>query len=274
MASSSDFQVDVTYDIRAIAPDLVSQTQDGFPVTRSQQRKWTDDIRKRLSDWVAKTMLPYLVGRTAEIAPEGRLSAEGDTIILHYPPVATGTGYVASAVRVEFGARSTGEPHEARSIVCDAAQYLTDLEFPSCTARVMKAERTFWEKATAIHVFCLEKRLRGERFARHWYDLVRLDARGFADKAIADQALAEEVAKHKSIYFAVRATDGEPVDYFAAVNGALVLIPEGEALKVLEEDYVHMIKDGLLPNGAEDFKNIMARCAAIARRANSRGYAK
>jgi len=36
---------------------------------------------------------------------------------------------------------------------------------------VLAAERTFWEKATAAHVYCLQGRLRGERYSRHWYDL-------------------------------------------------------------------------------------------------------
>jgi predicted nucleotidyltransferase component of viral defense system len=261
--------VDITYDIRAIAPDLVAKTADGFPETRSQQQKWTDEIRKRLNDWVADTMEPYLAERLAKIVSDGEVTADGDTIILQYPPVAMGTGYVAPTVRVEFGARSTGEPHEPRSIVCDAAEHLAELEFPSCKAHVMRAERTFWEKATAIHVFCLEKRLRGERFARHWYDVMQLDSRGFANRAMSDHALAEEVAKHKSIYFAAKAADGTQIDYSLAVNGSLVLVPEGEALQILEQDYVHMKDDGLLPAGAEEFQTIMARCADIEKRANA-----
>ena len=52
------------------------------------------------------------------------------------------------------------------------------LVFPTARPRVMHAERTFWEKATAIHVFCLQERLRGDRFARHWHDVVRLDEAG------------------------------------------------------------------------------------------------
>jgi Nucleotidyl transferase AbiEii toxin, Type IV TA system len=59
------------------------------------------------------------------------------------------------------------------------------------TPQVMRAERTFWEKATAIHVFCEQGEFRGgERFARDWHDLTRLDAAGFTDAAIADHALA------------------------------------------------------------------------------------
>ena len=46
----------------------------------------------------------------------------------------------------------------------------------------MRAERTFGEKATAIHVFCAQSTFRGgERFARHWHDVARLDTAGCAD---------------------------------------------------------------------------------------------
>ena len=59
----------------------------------------------------------------------------------------------------------------------------------------MRAERTFWEKATAIHVYCGQGVFRGgDRFARHWHDVTRLDAAGFADSAIKDTALAKAVA--------------------------------------------------------------------------------
>ncbi len=45
--------VDITYDIRAIAPDLVAGTGDeALPPTRSQQKRWTQIIRTRLTEWV------------------------------------------------------------------------------------------------------------------------------------------------------------------------------------------------------------------------------
>ncbi|NKF32608.1 nucleotidyl transferase AbiEii/AbiGii toxin family protein, partial [Pseudomonas sp. BGM005] len=81
------------------------------------------------------------------------------------------------------------------SVDCDASGQVDGVEFPKASPRVMHAERTLWEKATAIHVFCLQERLRGDRFARHWHDVVRLDDAGFADKASADRQLANAVAK-------------------------------------------------------------------------------
>jgi hypothetical protein len=97
--------------------------------------------------------------------------------------------------------------------------------------QVMRAERTFWEQATAIHVFCAQGDFRGgDRFARHWHDVTRLDAAGFADAAMADKALAKAVADHKSIFFAEKSPDGEPIDYHAAVSGGLRLVPDDGAL--------------------------------------------
>jgi hypothetical protein len=63
-----------------------------------------------------------------------------------------------------------------REVISDAAEYMPMVSFPTARPRVMRVERTFWEKATAIHVFCLQGRFRSaERFARHWHDVVRLD---------------------------------------------------------------------------------------------------
>jgi hypothetical protein len=47
--------------------------------------------------------------------------AEGDKVFIDYTPLATGTGYVAPAVMLEFGTRSTGEPSEPRVIHCGTA---------------------------------------------------------------------------------------------------------------------------------------------------------
>jgi hypothetical protein len=169
---------------------------------------------------------------------------------------------------LEFGARSTGEPASLRDVVSDASGLIDGLIFPTARPRVMHAERTFWEKATAIHVFCLQDQLRGDRFARHWHDVVRLDEAGLADAGFADRALANAVARHKGMFFAEKAADRRPIDYAAAVNGGLELVPGGDAAKALDEDYGRMVEDGLLLDDAEPFEALMTRCADIAARAN------
>ncbi len=221
--------VDLTYDIRAIAPDLVGDNGEALPKTRSEERRWSSEVRKRLPDWVAETAQPIIADALAAEALVATIRVEDEKLFIDYEATAAGSGYVAPSVMLEFGARSTGEPASPRDIACDASGLVEGVVFPTARPRVMHAERTFWEKATAIHVFCLQERLRGDRFARHWHDVVRLDEAGLAEAAFADRELANAVARHKSMFFVEKAADRSPIDYAVAVNGGLQLVPGGDA---------------------------------------------
>jgi hypothetical protein len=186
--------VDLTYDIRAIAPDLARDRDHAIPLTRSQEQRWTKTIRERLDVWVGETVAPLLTRRLAESGLFGRAKPEGDTVLLTYEALTSGSGYVRPVVLLEFGARSTGEPSEMRTIRCDAATHLPDVPFPEASPSVMRPERTFWEKATAIHVFCRGGRFRGaERFSRHWYDVAKAIARLGSQPDIAEIVTTDTV---------------------------------------------------------------------------------
>ncbi|MDR0787210.1 MAG: nucleotidyl transferase AbiEii/AbiGii toxin family protein [Gemmatimonadota bacterium] len=260
--------VDLTYDIRALVPDLVGDNDESLPKTKSEEQRWSSEVRRRLPAWVEETVQPVIATALAVEGLRAVIRVEDEKLFINYEATSTGSGYVAPSVMLEFGARSTGEPASRRDIACDAAGLIDGLIFPTAHPRVMHAERTFWEKTTAIHVFCRQQRLRGDRFSRHWHDVVRLDEAGFAEAAFADRELANSVARHKSMFFAEKAADRAPIDYTATVNGGLQLVPVGECAKVLEEDYLRMVDDGLLFDGAEPFDALMARCADIASRAN------
>ena len=262
--------VDLTYDIRAIAGDLVGDADVPLPSTKSQEKKWSKEIRARLSDWVGSEIVPRLKQDLEQKGLPATARAEGDKVFIDYVPLVTGTGYVAPTVMLEFGARSTGEPSEPRAIRCDAAAYLQAVEFPTATPQVMRAERTFWEKATAIHVFCAQGTFRGgDRFARHWHDVTRLDAAGFAEAAIADKALAQAVADHKRVFFAEKTMHGDVIDYHAVVAGGLQLVPDDGALAKLAADYQHMVDDGLFLDDVEPFEALLDRCRTIQEKANA-----
>ena len=51
--------IDITYDIRAFAPDLVSGAGDeALPPTRSPEKRWTRAIPARLAEWVRDEACP------------------------------------------------------------------------------------------------------------------------------------------------------------------------------------------------------------------------
>jgi hypothetical protein len=153
--------VDLTYDIRALAPDLVGDNGDALPNTRSEEKRWKSEVRKRLPEWVAGAVQPIIAEALARETLSATIRIEGDKLFIDYEATTAGSGYVAPSVMLEFGARSTGEP-------------------------------------------------------------------------------ASAVARHKAMFFAERAAERSPIDYAAAVDGGLQLVPADDGAKALEEDYARM----------------------------------
>ena len=262
--------IDITYDIRSFAPDLVAGgDEEGLPPTRSQERRWTRAIRPRLAEWTRERARPLIEEELARAGFVPRIRAEAERLYIRYDPLFEVRGIVRPEVQVDFGARSTGEPHAVHTVVCDAAAGLPGLVFPEARPAAMLPERTFWEKATAMHVYCLQGRVRGERWSRHWHDLVRLDNAGIAARALANRELAVSVARHKAMFFRENDSSGRRIDYEAAVSGNLRLVPSGAAEEALAEDYASMHTIGMLLDEDEPFGTLMQRCAVIEERANA-----
>jgi hypothetical protein len=262
--------IDITYDIRGFAPDLVAGgDEEALPPTRSQERRWTRAIRPRLAEWVHEVAQPLVEEELERSRFPARVRAEAERLYVAYEPLFIPLGPMRPEVQVDFGARSTGEPHVLRTVVCDAAAHLPGLGFPEARSAVMLAERTFWEKATSMHVYCLQGRVRGDRWSRHWHDLVRLDDAGIATKALADRELARSVARHKAMFFRENDSNRQRIDYHAAVSANLRPVPSGTAQEALAEDYASMLSIGMLQDEDEPFDTIMRRCALIEERANA-----
>jgi hypothetical protein len=258
--------VDLTYDVRQIIPEL-AVGDPPIPASRSQADRWTKTARERLTTRVKDEVLPVLQKHAKDTGVDVTFRVENDVIYVDYQPLTEASEYVPPWIKLEFGARSTGEPAETRAITCDSASSLPDLEFPTATPKIMLPKRTFWEKATAVHVFCAQG-IEGDRISRHWHDLVCLDDEGFADAAFDDPALAKEVAEWKSKFFRAKDREGNVIDYHAAVSGKLQLVPEEKIRKELEADYQKMADAGLLFGDVEPFSALMKRCEALQSRTN------
>jgi hypothetical protein len=257
--------IDLTYDIRELVPDLL-QNGNPLPISASQEKKITSAVRTRLPQWIAGSIKPILQNALIRSNAEAELRVDGkssEKLIIDYRAVKTGTGYAAASIQLEFGARATGEPNSRHRVDCDITPAIEGVEFPVAAPLVMAAERTFWEKATAAHVYSLQCRLRGERYSRRWYDLAAMAKTGLAAHAASDRHLAKAVAEHKSIFFVEKDARGSKVDYFNAVTGGLQLVPEGTALAALENDYTAMLGDGLLALDQPSFHEIMEKCLAV-----------
>jgi hypothetical protein len=262
--------LDLTYDIRKLIADFTGE-EEFLPANRSQADKWTKAVRDRLPDWVAAEMQPILQ-KALELAQlDAKLEiagAERDKLLLHYPAVKQGTGYVAPVVTLEFGGRATGEPHEVVPVTCDMDGQVAGVTFPTASPLVMSVARTFWEKATATHVYCAQGRIRGERYARHWHDLAAIMRSAHFREAVDDRVVARAVADHKSHFFSEKDVDGRVIDYIAAVEGGLQIVPDDAAREALAMDYTKMLEDEVMVGDALPFDELMTACAEVAQQAN------
>jgi len=88
------------------------------------------------------------------------------------------------------------------------------------------------------------------------------------EAAVKDREVARAVAEHKSYFFLEKDAAGNTVDYFAAVAGALHVVPEGAAREALAADYASMLEDQVMVGDALPFEDLMRDCAEVAARAN------
>lgn len=262
--------IDLTLDIRKIIPDLLQGKE--LPDTQNEGKKWTKTIRSRLPEWITAHVQPLL---TEQLVRE-RLSAtleldasNHEKLLLHYPALSKGTGYVSPTVVLEFGGRATGEPHQIVSVACDMDGHLNGVSFPSAQPVVMNIARTFWEKATAAHVYCAQGRLRAERFARHWHDLAAIATSTHGPEVISNREVAMAVARHKSFFFSEKDTDGRVINYADAAQGQLRLVPEGVPREALKQDYAAMRDDEMLVRNSLPFDDLMVVCARLEQEANA-----
>lgn len=263
--------IDLTCDIRKLIADLVGN-DDPLPANRSQASKWTKAVRDRLPGWIADQVRPVLEAALTRDGLQATLEiggAEREKLMLHYPALKRGTGYVPPVVTLEFGGRATGEPHQVLPVTCDMEGHVEGVLFPTASPVVMSVARTFWEKATAAHVYCAQGRIRSERYARHWHDLAAIGRSAHLASAAGDREVAKAVAEHKSYFFVEKDAAGVVIDYLPAATGGLQIVPEGAAREALAADYANMLADQIMVGNALPFDELMQACAEVAARANA-----
>jgi hypothetical protein len=164
--------------------------------------------------------------------------------------------YVADRVLVEFGGRSSILPSDVHEVVPYLAESGLDLELPAASPNVLSPLRTFWEKATLIHVECNRNVFRSEtsRISRHWYDLDQLAMGGIGARAVGDRDLLADVVRVKKVFY-----NSGSANYDACVAGRLRLVPAEDGLKVLRRDYDSMVQAGMIEGEAPSFDGIVSR---------------
>ncbi len=164
---------------------------------------------------------------------------DAQTLLFAYPSLTEKPGgYVKPIVRFEFGARGVHLPAEQVSISPYLHQAFPDLlQTGDVRVKVLGVERTFWEKATILHMLYHQDAAKSlaDRMSRHYYDMAQLIEHEAKARALARLDLLEQVAHHKSVFF-----KAAWANYGDAKPGSLRLTPNADLTAALRRDYAGM----------------------------------
>ncbi len=248
--------VDISLDYRALAEGF-----DPFApgISRSAVRRFGDRLRARVADYTRTVVGPALEAAAGQLPASGRhavrIDGDGERVHVAYPSaVENPVGYLASEVLLEFGGRNVIDPNERHEIVPDLAALTDGLDWPAATVTVLSPARTFWEKATLIHVECHRGRLASgpERLSRHWFDLACLARHEAGRTALADRALLRDVVRHKTVFF-----NAGYANYAHCLDGGFRLVPGEDGLAGLRTDYDAMRRAGMVRPDATAFEALI-----------------
>lgn len=182
---------------------------------------------------------------------------EGDpqTVLFAYPSLGgEDQGYIRPVVRFEFGARGAQLPAEQRTLSTYVQQAFTDLPgLNGVEVRTLGIERTFWEKATILHMLFHQDvgKPLADRMSRHYYDMAQLTQHDAKERALANLDLLSKVGHHKSVFFKAawaRYEDAKP--------GSLRLAPNAKLEAALRRDYAGMRE--MIIGEAPNFDDVMS----------------
>lgn len=250
--------IDVTVDYRSLvadAPELESMTSN------SQRSKLSDALKAALTTHVIDELVPALQAVLATALPTQptsiEVSDEAEKLWVFYPSAVENTdSYMRPSILIEFGGRNSTLPQSLLSITPDIAEHVPDLALPTAQVSVLSGVRTFWEKATLIHVECQRPSLRpsAERLSRHWYDLARLADHEIGQQALQDTDLLRDVLRIKETFY--RSSFSH---YDQCTTGGLRLIPDEPLLEALRQDYQAMLAAQMFYGDTLPFETIVER---------------
>lgn len=248
--------VDITLDYRGLDGKF-----DPFAegVSKNKLKNFSENLKSFVSTHVHGMVVPHFHAAIDQQFDSNSLrievSDDGEQMRIHYPTTLETPGdYVGNSVLVEFGGRNITEPNEQHEIKPDIADHVADLEFPRSLVSVLAPARTFWEKATLMHVECqrTEYRATAARLSRHWYDLSMLANQSIGKAAISNRDMLADVVKHKKVFYSA-----SYANYDACLIGQLKLIPNEDSLKTLREDFQRMIDAEMFFGERPDFDEII-----------------
>ncbi len=221
------------------------------PRSKTKQSKLNSEIDELGRSYIAGELRQKL-SESVEPICHCEIDDDPNVLNLHYPN-AFPDDYIRPEIRLEVGPLASWLPFEEHSIKSYAAEAFPKLfKKPECTVQVIKAERTFWEKATILHheAHRPEGNAQPPRNSRHYYDMAQMALAPVKKSALTDISILRNVVEFKQRFY-----PRNWAKYELAKPGTLRLVPEGHILESVKKDYKAM--RNMIYGDYPDFEKIL-----------------
>ncbi|MEN8255191.1 MAG: nucleotidyl transferase AbiEii/AbiGii toxin family protein [Verrucomicrobiota bacterium] len=204
------------------------------PRSKTKQDAFNKTVSLQSQEYIATTFLPEVLRLVDGVCSAEIEENAPDVINLCYPSSFAGE-YLRPEIRLEIGPLAQWIPNAQYKVVSYAAEAFPDLfETPACLVNAIKAERTFWEKATILHheAHRPEESKVPPRYSRHYYDLHLMAQAEVKQCALSDLGLLKSVVEFKKRFY-----PRGWAQYDLARPGTMKLIPSGRVVDVMRKDY-------------------------------------
>lgn len=234
-----------------LVPEFVGADAAGFEALTSRVKRDAAvlEMQRLCGETAQQVVLPLLENAITDALGQSsaatwlryELDAEAKSPILYFRYPVTqqiGFSYVAREVKLELGTLTDQQPtgsYPVRPLLADV--YPALFESWDCTVTALELQRRFWEKATILHS---EFHRPAEsptpaRYARHYFDMVKLLRHPQAPAFLADQTQCARVVDWKGRVFA-----RGWARYDLAHHGSFQLVPAEARQQALAQDYATM----------------------------------
>jgi len=238
----SRFSEDVDLAVDYAPLGFVGMRDPAAPMSRTKRESLLAELMLACHAYIAGPFIHVMRARIADALGSSQDWALGvdpkapNIVVFRYPAGGvSGVPYIRPEILLELGTHAELIPSDEFDVIPYAAETHPQVfESPRVRVRAIKPERTFWEKATILHVEHHRPQSKAfpPRHARHYYDMAAIARSPVRDVALADLDLLHRVVEHKTkFYYAGWAR------YDLAVPRTLRLMPTHPRRDEIRRDY-------------------------------------
>jgi len=238
--------------------------------------KQVKKLRSATRNYIYNNFIPELqnkfnaVGFTdvkVELYEEEGENLEPVQIIVKYQTCTSPSSYTKPEVKIEIGSRSLREPFTEREFASLVGEHYKGKPFADApiTVPCVNPERTFLEKLFLLHEEFQkpDDEIRVDRLSRHLYDVEMLMRTEYAEIALANKELYNDIIEHRSIY-----TKISNIDYNGHQHKSLNPLPPDTVIENWRKDYQRM-QEEMIYGASLPFDKLMERIKELKERINN-----